>query len=150
MEFLLALNLGTLGKLFMAALLGSVLGIEREFAHKEAGVRTNSFVALGACLFSIIAFALFEEFGFDPGRIASNVVVGVGFIGGGMIIFYGNKVRGLTSAAELWISAGIGMAVAFELYREALFTVGLIIAIVAISSQFKSAGMTEGISEQRE
>ncbi len=148
MEYLLTLNFVTLGKILFAALLGAILGIERELARKEAGIRTNSFVSMGACLFSLIAWSLFENYGLDPGRISSQIVVGVGFIGAGMIIFHEHKVRGLTTAAELWLSAGIGMAIAFGFYTEALFTVGLIIVIVTLSSKFKSAAFPEDPSQR--
>ena len=135
MELLLSYNLVPFGKLLFAAFLGAIIGIERQFAHKEAGVRTNSIVSLGACLFSLIALDIFNDFGFDPGRIAAQIVTGVGFIGAGLIIFHENKIRGLTTAAELWVSAAIGTAVAFSMYQESVFTVLIILAIVYITKK---------------
>lgn len=124
------------GRLLLAAVLGAVIGIERHVAGKTAGVRTYALVALGSCLFSYISKYGFDEFvglsAFDPSRIASQIVVGVGFIGAGMIFLHGNKLRGLTTAAGLWVSAAIGMAVGLGLYGVAIFVTVLTIIIFAL------------------
>jgi len=137
MEFIFGASLLSMQKILLAALLGAIIGTERQFAHKEAGIRTNSIVAISACLFSLVGLLAFQEYGFDPTRVASNVVVGMGFIGGGIIIFMGNKVHGLTTAAELWVSSAIGMAVAFGFYREAITTVLVILALVYFTRKFR-------------
>lgn len=112
------------GQIALATLLGAMIGIERELARKNAGMRTFALVASGSAMFSIISQMAFENFvgsSFDPSRIASQVVVGIGFIGAGSILSSQNKVRGLTTAAGLWVSAAIGMAVAYKLYPLAIF-----------------------------
>ncbi len=121
-------------QLFLAVLLGGLIGFERELAKKTAGMRTFSLVALGAAMFSIISSNGFKSLlgvsSFDPSRIASQVVVGIGFIGGGSIIFSQSKVKGLTTAAGLWVAAAIGMAVGYKLYAIALFATALTIFVL--------------------
>lgn len=124
------------GQLVLAVILGSLVGFEREIAKKTAGIRTFALVALGAALFSIISKYAFKEFwgvpGFDPSRIASQVVVGIGFLGAGLIIFKESRLQGLTTAAGLWVSAAIGMAVGFRLYPIAVFATVLTLAVLWI------------------
>lgn len=133
MNFILGNNLEIFGQLFLAALLGSVLGFERELARKTAGVRTYALVSMGSALFSIISTVAFREFigsaSFDPSRMASQVIVGIGFIGAGLIVFQDSRVQGLTTAAGLWVAAGIGMAVGYRLYSIAFFTAFLTLFI---------------------
>lgn len=105
-------------RLVVAGLLGTVVGIEREWRVKEAGFRTHFLVSLGSALFMIVSQWGFEEFlavirtdwRLDPSRVAAQVVSGIGFIGAGAIIFHRQIVRGLTTAASLWAIAGVGMA----------------------------------------
>lgn len=129
-------NLEMFGQLILATILGAFIGLERELARKLAGVRTFALVALGSALFSIISKYAFEDFwgvpGFDPSRIASQVVVGIGFIGAGIIIFKESKVEGLTTAAGLWVSAAIGMSVGFKLYDIAIFTTILTLSVLLL------------------
>src|SRR3989304_1086875 len=107
-------NLEIFWQLTLAVLLGAAIGLERQLARKTAGMRTFALVSVGAALFSIISKYAFREFwglpGFDPSRIASQVVVGIGFLGAGLIILRQDKIQGLTTAAGLWVSAAIGMA----------------------------------------
>lgn len=96
-------------RLFVAGILGGLIGLEREFRAKEAGVRTHFIVALGSALFMIISqYAFTGEY--DHSRVAAQVVSGIGFIGAGVIIFQKNMVRGITTAAGLWVAAAIGLA----------------------------------------
>lgn len=109
-----------IGRLVAAGLMGGVIGLEREFRAKEAGVRTHFLVALGSALFMIIS-----QFGFGPqqhdaARVAAQVVSGIGFIGAGVIIFQKNVVRGVTTAAGLWVAAAIGLAAGGDMYAVAL------------------------------
>lgn len=124
------------GQLALAVILGALIGLERQLAGKTAGVRTYALVSLGSALFSFISKYGFLEFwgvsGFDPSRIASQVVVGVGFIGAGLIVFHSERVRGLTTAAGLWVSAAIGMAVGFRLYSVAIFTTILVLLVFIV------------------
>lgn len=103
--------------LIVAATLGFIVGIEREFVRKEAGIKTYALVTLGAALFTVISFD--PNFP-DPSRIISQVVVGIGFIGAGIIIFHQNKVHGLTTAAGLWVMAGVGVAAGMRQYTLAV------------------------------
>ncbi|MEX2010300.1 MAG: MgtC/SapB family protein [Parcubacteria group bacterium] len=111
--------------LTLALFLGVCLGFERSFAKKTAGVRTYGLVSLGSALFIIISRLVIpttDLYAFDPMRIAAGVVMGIGFLCGGVIIFKGNHLSGLTTAAGLWVAAGIGMAVGYGLSSLAIFT----------------------------
>src|SRR3989338_7401202 len=125
MEFFSPATLGIFGQLALATLLGALIGIERELARKTAGMRTFALVAMGAALFTILSQSGLgsgsQVVGYDPSRIASQIVVGIGFIGAGSIIFTKSQVKGLTTAAGLWVSAAIGMAVGYRFYTIALF-----------------------------
>src|SRR6185436_9106060 len=99
-------------QLLLAIFLGACLGIERTYAHKTAGMRTYALVSMGSCLFIIIArliIPLGGGYNFDPMRMAAGVVMGIGFLCGGVIIFQNHHLSGLTTAAGLWVAAGIGM-----------------------------------------
>jgi putative Mg2+ transporter-C (MgtC) family protein len=101
-----------LARLAIAAGLGAAVGIEREMREREAGVRTHLLLSMGACLFTLVSAYGFSEFGTrsDPTRIAAQIVTGIGFLGAGAILREGLSVRGLTTAASLWVVAAIGMA----------------------------------------
>ena len=118
--------------LVMALLLGALIGTERSFAGKTAGMRTYGLVSMGSALYVITAKLVSDGYigivNFDPSRVAASVVMGVGFIGAGLIIFTGSKVNGLTTAAGLWVSAGIGMAAGYHLYSLAIFATLLTLA----------------------
>jgi putative Mg2+ transporter-C (MgtC) family protein len=96
-------------QLAVAALLGSIIGLERERRQHEAGLRTHMMVALGSCLFTTLSIHAFGEG--DPGRVASQILPGMGFLGAGSIIKYGRDIQGLTTAASMWFTAAMGMAV---------------------------------------
>lgn len=122
-------------QIMLAFLLGSLLGLQREYVGKAAGLRTYTLVTMGATLFTIISKTGFNEFladpsRYDPSRIASNIVTGIGFLGAGVIIFRGNKVEGLTTAAGLWVAAAIGMAIGTEMYSTAVFATVLTFLIL--------------------
>jgi putative Mg2+ transporter-C (MgtC) family protein len=97
-------------RLLAAAGLGAALGLEREYHHKPAGLRTNILIALGSALFTIVSIELARSGGTSD-RVAAQIVTGVGFIGGGAILRNGDSVRGMTTAATIWVNAAIGMAV---------------------------------------
>lgn len=114
-------------RLLIAMLLGGVIGIEREYRSKEAGFRTHFLVALGSALFCIVS-----QYGFgfdlkDSSRVAAQVVSGIGFLGAGTIIFQKNVVRGLTTAAGLWVTAAIGLACGSGMFVAAAIATVLII-----------------------
>ena len=102
-------------RLLLAGVLGGVIGAEREYRAKVAGMRTHLLVAIGAALMLIVSRYGFEGQG-DPSRVAAQIVSGIGFIGAGSIMVQRRSVHGLTTAAGVWVSAGIGMAVASGLY----------------------------------
>ena len=121
-------------RLFAAAIMGGVIGMERGYRAKEAGFRTHFLVALGSALFMIISQFGFESvlslpynIRLDPSRVAAQVVSGIGFIGAGTIIFQKHMVKGLTTAAGLWVTAAIGMACGSGLYLLAAATTLLVL-----------------------
>jgi len=118
-------------RIAIAAGLGALIGFERERSHKSAGLRTNALVATGAALLTIISLS-FVGPDTDPSRIISNIIVGIGFIGGGAIIREGGRVSGITTAATLWVVAAIGIAVGMGFYREALFATGVVYFILTV------------------
>ena len=98
-------------RLLLAGFLGGLIGLEREMRAKGAGIRTHFIVALGSALFMVISMYAFEGTDkFDSSRVAAGVVSGIGFIGGGVIIFQRNVIRGITTAAGMWVAAAIGLA----------------------------------------
>ncbi len=120
-------------RLFVAVILGGVLGIERTIVGRNAGLKTYSLVSLGSALFVLISLEMIPAFasfsGFNPIMMASQIVVGVGFLGAGMVIFQQSKIQGLTTAAGLWVAAGLGMSAGFGLYVEALIA-GLLALLI--------------------
>jgi len=127
-------------RLGLAFLLGSVLGLERELRGQNAGLRTHLLVSLGSCLFTLASIyaALPLNTGIPEGaeaditRIASQVVVGIGFLGGGAILRHGTTVRGLTTAANLWLTASIGMAAGLGFSSGAAITAGLALLVLVV------------------
>ncbi len=108
-------------KIFLALVLGGALGMERQYHDKPAGYATNCLICLGAMLFTVLSEYMGLAGG-DPGRIAAQIVTGVGFIGAGSILRDGNKISGLTTAAGVWLVAAIGMAVGYGEYILATVT----------------------------
>lgn len=119
-----------LAKLLIAAVLGGIIGFEREWTGKSAGLRTYALVALGASFFTTLSLVFDGLPSFDPSRILSQIVVGVGFLGAGLIIVQGGKVRGLTTAAGLWVTAAIGAATGLGLYAMSISGVVLTLLIL--------------------
>jgi putative Mg2+ transporter-C (MgtC) family protein len=99
-------------QLLIAALLGALIGVEREIAGKDPSIRTFSLISMGSCMFAILSLEPLTVFGIgDPGRIAAQIIPGIGFIGAGTIFRSKYGVSGFTTAALMWVTAGIGMAV---------------------------------------
>ncbi len=125
-----------LTKLFIAMILGMLIGFERILAHKTAGPRTHALVSMGSALFVIISEIVIEShasFGAsDPLRVASQIIVGVGFLGAGIIIFKDSHLEGLTTASGLWVAAGIGTAIGFGLYELGVIATALTIFIFTV------------------
>ena len=125
-------------RLFLAAVLGGAVGLEREMREREAGLRTHLLVALGSALFFLVSAYAWTDWTFsqssgityDPTRIAAQIVTGIGFLGAGAIIRQGLSVRGLTTAATLWLVAGIGMASGAGYWEAAVIaTAGAILTL---------------------
>jgi len=136
-DLLSNLDFDTIDPLLIAALLGGIIGFERERSGKVAGLRTHAMVSLGAALLTLISVRLFYtypsvngEIGFDY-RIVSNIAVGIGFIGAGTILRRENRIEGTTTAASLWVAATIGIATGFRLYTEAITTTAIAYIILA-------------------
>ena len=150
------LQLSMIFRLMVASALGGALGFEREYVGKSAGLRTYTLVSFGAALFTILSDEGLRGYlgitSFDPSRIISQIIVGVGFIGGGLIIFQEkeNRVHGLTTAAGLWAVAAIGCAVGLEYYSIATFSTIFILVLLSGTRYFnieqrihKMSGNTE-------
>src|SRR5688500_7646186 len=117
-------------RVLIAAMLGAALGLEREWRGKEAGLRTNTLIALGAALFTVMSLT----FTGDPGRVAAQVVTGVGFLGAGAIMRTGGSVQGLTTAAMIWVNAAIGVAAGAGQIRLAVICTGItLIAMLVLT-----------------
>lgn len=148
-------------RLFVAAMLGGVIGLEREYRAKEAGFRTHFLVALGSGLFMILSqfgfddvLGHYEQVSLDPSRIASQVVTGIGFIGAGTIIFQKHVVRGLTTAAGLWVTSAIGMTAGAGMYVLSIATTILVLlcleALYFILQHFGTRNITVTFSTPKE
>src|SRR5262249_41044380 len=117
-------------QLLLAALLGGIVGVERELKGKPAGLRTNVLICVGATLFTVLSLQVAEARG-DPGRVAAQIIPGVGFIGAGTILHMRGAVTGLTSAATIWVVSAIGVALGLRAYVEALGTTALVMVVLA-------------------
>ncbi len=132
------LRFPVLGRLALAAVLGAVVGLEREVAGKPAGLRTNILICVGAELLTEASlgiasgFATHELIRADPGRIAAQIVSGIGFIGAGTILVARGNVLGLTTAATLWVVAAIGITVGIRAYLEAIGATVLVLAVLLL------------------
>jgi putative Mg2+ transporter-C (MgtC) family protein len=124
-------DLNVIIPLLVSALLGGLVGYERERANRPAGLRTHILVCLGSTLIMMVSVDMFRMYRgatpVDPGRIAAQVVSGIGFLGAGTILREGPTIRGLTTAASLWVVAGVGLAVGAGLYGAAVATVLIIL-----------------------
>ncbi len=112
-------DLETVMRICVAFLLGALIGWERESHGMSAGIRTYGAIALGACVFGILSLSVKNA---DPSRIAAQIVTGVGFLGGGLIFRQENYISGLTTAATLWATAAVGLAVSFGFYVVSILT----------------------------
>jgi putative Mg2+ transporter-C (MgtC) family protein len=131
-DFILSISI----KLVFALILGAFIGLERSLSGKEAGIRTFSLISLGSALFIILSNTIiplsFSETYFDPTRTLGQIIVGLGFLAGGLVFFKENKVHGLTTAAAVWVSAAIGAAVGLGAYLTAIITTFLVVFVLEI------------------
>ena len=125
-------------QLLLSLFLGALIGVERKLANQTAGMRTFALVSMGSTIFSLISIhapsflSMGTAINYDPTHIAAQIVTGVGFIGAGVIFFDQSRLKGVTTAAGLWLAAAIGMSVAFKFYVMALFATTLTLFVFVI------------------
>jgi len=134
MNFAFLVNWEIIYRLFLAASLGAFIGLERSFFKKQAGLRTFALVALGSALFGYLGTVLEPN---NPTRVLANIVVGIGFLGAGLIFLHEEKVVGLTTAAALWVTTAIGAAIGVGYYIEGIFVTILTVIILWILAYFE-------------
>ena len=122
----------TILRLVMAAVLGGVIGLERQLRKKPAGLRTNMFICFGSAMFTILSDQLASNYGGDHTRVAAQIIPGIGFIGAGSILHSRGSVTGLTTAATLFVVASVGMAAGGGLYLTAIFATGVMLIALAL------------------
>jgi putative Mg2+ transporter-C (MgtC) family protein len=129
-----ALQWDLLSRVLVAFALGGVIGLERERRAKVAGLRTHMLVAGGSALFTVASYALFVGEGtvHDPGRIAAQIVTGVGFLGGGAILRGGASISGLTTAASIWMAAAVGMVAGGGAYPLAVVSAAVAVGVLRL------------------
>lgn len=138
-------NIDIFLKLSMALVLGAVLGLERIFAHRTAGPRTYALVAMGSALFIIVSEVIARNYYVstgvfaDPLRVASNIIMGIGFLGTGIIVFKDSTPIGITTAAGLWLAAGIGMSIGFGLFIPAIIATILTLFVFTVLFHIEDA-----------
>jgi putative Mg2+ transporter-C (MgtC) family protein len=152
MQQLISNNLEIFLRLGVALALGMIIGAERIIHGKSAGMRTYAMVSMGSALFILISEILRQSLlnmpGFNPTLMASNIIVGVGFLGAGLIVFKQERLVGLTTASGLWVSAAIGVASGFGLYNLAVIatvlTMFIFIVLFFVEEPFKKYSDKEG------
>ena len=140
-------DLELLGRLVVAATLGGAIGAERELNDQAAGLRTHMLLTIGACLFTLIsAYGFGGGIGTDPSRLAAQIVTGIGFLGGGAIVRHGLTVKGLTTAASIWATASVGVAVGAGDYvlgvGGAALVVGTLFGLRRVSATLQRWGVS--------
>ncbi len=142
-------------QLLLATLLGGLVGLEREYKRKEAGLRTFSLVCLGSAFFTIISYETARSFigqssvDFDPTRIIGQIVLGIGFVGAGLIIFREFYIEGLTTAAGLWVTAAIGVAVGAQLYFLAVSATLIAVGVLFGLRLVKEKTLDKNLAKKR-
>jgi putative Mg2+ transporter-C (MgtC) family protein len=124
-------------RLLLAALLGGIIGLERESKRRAAGLRTNMLICVGSALFTVLSIAIASQFGGDHARIAAQIIPGIGFIGAGTILQARGSIMGLTTASTVFMVASVGMAVGSGLYLVAAFATVLIILCLLLLGIFE-------------
>ncbi|MEK7275578.1 MAG: MgtC/SapB family protein [Candidatus Desantisbacteria bacterium] len=121
-------------RLMLATLLGGLVGIERQIHHKPAGLRTHILVSIGACMCMIVGISINKEFGdgIDPSRIAAQVVSGIGFLGAGTIMVTKASVKGLTTAASIWATSALGLAIGNGMFFAASVAAVIMVTVLLV------------------
>lgn len=128
------MELSNIIPLLLSVFLGFLIGLERESKHKSIGIRTVSLITLGSTIYSLISIYYFNA---DPTRVIAQIVSGIGFLGAGIIFKSGSEIKGLTTAATVWTSSGIGVLVGLGLYKLAIISTFLILIINTLFKYFK-------------
>ena len=128
----------TIVRLVVSAILGGIIGLERELRHKPAGLRTNMFICFGSAMFTLLSDQLAGGFGGDHTRVAAQIIPGIGFIGAGSILHSRGSVTGLTTAATLFVVASVGMAAGGGLYVTAVFATVVILIALALLGKMEA------------
>jgi putative Mg2+ transporter-C (MgtC) family protein len=136
-SYSLALDLQIFVRLLVALVIGALVGYERELAGKPAGLRTHGMVSLGAALFTVVSLYGFEGAA-DPARVAAQIIPGIGFLGAGAILHQRGSIHGLTTAASLWVTAALGLAVGVGMILIALATTMLVFLLLRFGPRLKS------------
>jgi len=119
-------------RLLLAAVLGGLIGAEREWRNKEAGLRTNILIAIGSAVFTMMSLELADARTGDPSRIAAQIVTGIGFLGAGAIMRTDAGIQGLTTAATIWVNAAVGLAAGGGEFHLAIITTGVTLAVLLV------------------
>jgi putative Mg2+ transporter-C (MgtC) family protein len=135
------MSTGTTARLLTACVLGGMIGLERELRHKAAGLRTNLLLCLGCAFFTMLSAVLAGDANPDKGRVASNIVQGIGFLGAGIILHTRDRVLGLTSAATVFVVASVGMACGAGLYLEAVLATFITLIALAVVGYVESKAL---------
>jgi putative Mg2+ transporter-C (MgtC) family protein len=154
-QFFSSYNTGILLKLTVSLTLGLIIGLEREMTNKTAGLRTHILLCLGCTVFTILSLNGFDNHAQqqgmiiqnDPARIAAQILTGIGFIGGGAVLHHGMNVYGLTTAATIWITAGIGMSVGTGNYQLAIITTLITFVVLVVIRQFEQSVLMQHINK---
>lgn len=133
-------------RFLLAALWGGIVGMEREYNSKSAGLRTMMLISIGACFFTIMSIHLGKDIA--PDRIASNIVTGIGFLGAGVIFRGQNRVNGITTAATIWVVAAVGMGIGGGYYLAAISASILVVIILAMLPSLES--LVDRVNQSRE
>ncbi|HZE26755.1 MAG TPA: MgtC/SapB family protein [Terriglobales bacterium] len=128
----------TIARLVVAAILGGIIGLQRQLRHKPAGLRTNMFICFGSAMFTMLSDQLAGSFGGDHTRVAAQIIPGIGFIGAGSILHARGSVVGLTSAATIFVVASVGMATGGGLYFTAIFATIVILIALALLGRLEN------------
>jgi putative Mg2+ transporter-C (MgtC) family protein len=131
-------------RLLLAAAVGGAIGFEREYLTKSAGFRTMILISIGSCLFTIFSMLIAKN---TPDRIASNIVTGIGFLGAGVIFRDDNRVKGLTSAATIWVTAALGMGIANGHFKVCLTGTGIVLITLYLLTRLED--VIEKVNQSR-
>ena len=139
--FFMNLELDLALRIVLSGILGAVIGYERQARHKAAGLRTHMLVSMGSCLIMILSYKIYYmvegHTNADPARLAAQVVSGIGFLGAGSIMKDGLNVRGLTTAASLWVVSAVGLTVGAGFYEGAIFVTVMILVVLGILTKIE-------------